>query len=328
VSSATDLDITRTFDAVLELSRLAPGELGDLSIAHRILDALESVFPGSSPRAALLEGGQLVGFALPASARIDDPLRLGTVEVSPLVVEWLRSPGALDVSDLPEAVRTALDLRGTSRRVGVLLASGLPTGFVSVELPVYAPGDRRSLELIAMHAGVVVENARLYRLLEHEAETDGLTGAYNYRYFMRALDHEMGRVRRHGGELAVLMVDVDNLKEYNDSFGHLGGSAALREIAGMLRESSRTIDVVSKYGGDEFSLLLPHCGREGALVFAERIRDRIARHTFENDEARRLTVSMGLAVFPDEGVDPRDLLRRADARLYDAKRDGRNRLAG
>lgn len=325
---ATDLDIARTFEAVLELSRLAPGELGDLSIARRILDALERVFGDADPRAALIEGGQLVGFAPPVSRNATDPLRLGTVEVSPLVVEWLRAPGELDVAELPEAVRVALDLRGTTRRVGVLLASGLPNGFVSVDVADFDAHGRRVLDLLATHAGVVVENARLYRMLEHEAETDGLTGAYNYRYFMRALEHEMGRVRRHGGELAVVMVDVDNLKEYNDVFGHLGGSAALREIAEMLRDSSRTMDVVAKYGGDEFSLLLPRYGREGALVYAERIRERIARHTFENDAARRLTVSMGLAIYPDEGTDPRDLLRRADARLYDAKRNGRNRLAG
>lgn len=326
MSQPTRASLAGTLEAVLDLSRLAPGELGDLSIARRILRALEAVFPDSSPRAALIEGGQLVGFAPPLSGVAEDPLRLGTLDLSPLVVEWMRGPGPLDLARLPEPVRATLDLVDPGRQVAVLLASGLPSGFLSVRADAFDAEAQRSLDLVALHAGVVVENARLYRKLEHEAETDGLTGAYNYRFFMRALDHEMDRVRRHGGELAVLMVDVDNLKEYNDSFGHLGGSAALREIAEMLHEGSRTIDVVAKYGGDEFCLLLPRCGHDGARGFAERLRERIAQHAFENDAARRLTVSMGLAVFPAEGDDPRDLLHRADARLYDAKRSGRNRL--
>mgnify|MGYP006289446189 CR=1 FL=1 len=325
--TTTHTSLADTLEAILDLSRLAPGELGDLSIARRILTALQRVFPGACPRVGLAEGGRIVGFAPP---RHDDlePLRLGSVELSPLLVEWMRAGDPRGARVLPDSVRTALDLGADDLHFAVMLSSGLPAGYVAMRSATLDPEARRRLDLLALHAGVVVENARLYRRLEREAETDGLTGALNYRTFMRALENEMDRVRRHGGELAVVMVDVDNLKEYNDVFGHLGGSAALREIAAIIREGSRMIDVVAKYGGDEFSVLLPRCDRDGARVFAERVRERIANHSFEDDVARHLTVSLGLAVFPEEGVDPKDLLRRADARLYDAKRDGRNRLAG
>jgi len=188
---------------------------------------------------------------------------------------------------------------------------------------------RAQLSHLGRHAGNALENVRLVQELERDAQTDGLTNAYNYRYFMSCLRREMQRVSRSEGSLAVLMVDVDNLKEYNDRFGHLGGSAALKELALLLRRNTRAIDIVAKYGGDEFCVLLPGCNADGARRCATRVLGRVEEHRFENDPQRRLTISTGIAVHPRDGAqDARELLRRADEQLFEAKGAGRNCVRG
>ena len=315
--------------AVLGLSRLQAGDLGDLSVARRILEVVRDVVPGADPRVAFTEGDHVLAFG--PGPDDDATLRVARAELTPVVATWMRQLGDERSSGLrgrPDGLASVLDDAAHDGPVVALRVGTEIAGFVAAGVAQADVETTIVLGAIAEQAGTVLENARLYRRLEREAETDGLTHAYNYRYFMRALAREMDRVRRHGGELAVVMVDVDNLKEYNDAFGHLGGSAALREIAALLHDASRSIDVVAKYGGDEFSLLLPECGAAGALAFCDRVRRTIAAHEFEEDAARHLTVSMGIAVFPTEGSDPHDLLRVADARLYEAKRAGRNRVGG
>jgi diguanylate cyclase (GGDEF)-like protein len=182
------------------------------------------------------------------------------------------------------------------------------------------------LSPLARHAGNLIGNLRACQATEVEARTDGLTGAMNYRHFMRRVSDEIERARAQNETFALLMVDVDNLKTYNDRYGHLGGSAALKELARLLEESTRAGDVVAKYGGDEFSVLLPDTTVEAALRYCHDILERVERHRFEGDPYRRLTISVGLALFPEDGAGPRELLRQADDRLYRAKADGRNRI--
>ena len=317
----------RLLQAVLDLSALSRGGLGDLSLADRILRATEAVFPGADPRVALVHGGRLTAFAPSESFSARVPMRLGELDLSPLVVEWLRADRQERTrGGGPDGIVQALGIDTSTALLSPLRGAQSPLGLLCAHVPEASDDARATLDLLAAHAGTVVENARLYRRLEEEAETDGLTRAYNYRYFMRALAREMDRAHRAGSRVAVIMVDVDNLKEYNDRFGHLGGSAALKEMADLMRARTRSVDVVAKYGGDEFCLLLPDSDWEGAERLAERLRETISAHEFEGDARRRLTVSMGLAVHPGEGSDPRDLLRLADARLYDAKRAGRNRI--
>ena len=123
------------------------------------------------------------------------------------------------------------------------------------------------------------------------------------------------------------MLDVDNLKTYNDQHGHLRGSHLLREMAGLLAEQVRSFDLVAKYGGDEFSVILPQTERDGAMVVAERIRAAIEAHAFPLVQAGQITVSLGLALFPTDGSDVTSLIQAADRALYLAKRNGRNRVA-
>jgi diguanylate cyclase (GGDEF)-like protein len=173
-----------------------------------------------------------------------------------------------------------------------------------------------------------VDNLRRFARAEELSITDGLTGVYNYRYLRSALDQEVARARRFREEFSVIMLDVDHLKEYNDVHGHLHGSEVLRRLASVVLGELRATDMLAKYGGDEFVIILPQTRREGARVLAERIRAAVSSHAFPGEEhGRKITTSMGIAQFPDDGELARDLLEAADRALYDAKRTGRNRVA-
>ena len=188
----------------------------------------------------------------------------------------------------------------------------------------FTEDDIHLLTVMANQAAIAFENYILYKKLEIESITDGLTGIYNYRFLIRSLKIEMKRARRFGYPCAFVMIDVDNLKEYNDRNGHLSGSRALRDIAQVITRNCREIDLVAKYGGDEFALLLPHTGLEGALRLGERMLKAIQRFKFDGVTPELLTCSMGVAVFPDDACAIETLIERADAALYLAKSRGKN----
>jgi two-component system cell cycle response regulator len=168
------------------------------------------------------------------------------------------------------------------------------------------------------------DNARLERL----AQTDPLTQLLNRRALTERLQQEMERALRYDASLALLLVDLDHFKAVNDTHGHLVGDDALRDLARLLLDTVRTTDVVARYGGEEFLVLLPETDDTGAEGFAERIRQAVEAHRFEAaGAALRLTASLGVAVFPAPRVHTaEDLFVRADAALYRAKADGRNRV--
>jgi len=144
---------------------------------------------------------------------------------------------------------------------------------------------------------------------------------------MEVLGREIERAKRFQECLCLLMLDVDNLKTYNDAFGHLAGSRSLTELADLLRLAARSVDIIAKYGGDEFSVILPHTEADGAVQFARRVIEAVSGHFFEGDPRKRLTISMGIATFPQSAQDGTNLLKMADRALYQAKHNGKNRYA-
>ena len=167
------------------------------------------------------------------------------------------------------------------------------------------------------------DNSRLEAL----AQTDPLTQLVNRRALTVTLVTEMERVRRYNAPLAMLLVDLDHFKLINDTYGHLAGDDVLIAVASLLQRAARTVDTVARYGGEEFVFVLPETGRQGALAFAERIRDRLASHRFTVGARQdvRVTASIGVATYPAPGLDSvEDLFRAADAALYRAKGSGRN----
>lgn len=165
----------------------------------------------------------------------------------------------------------------------------------------------------------------LYEMVEKMAITDSLTGLYVRRYFYERLSEELMRSKRHGFNLALLMIDIDDFKRCNDTYGHLVGDAVLKEMARIISENVREIDIVARYGGEEMSIVLPETAAEKAFVAAERLRKRIDENVFKAyDEKLNLTVSIGVAIYPQDGADIDSIIEKSDQALYAAKKSGKN----
>lgn len=189
--------------------------------------------------------------------------------------------------------------------------------------------DRRVLRAIARELAVGVENARMYALTRRMAVTDELTGLFNYRYLQQRLDEEVERVRRYGEAFSLIMIDADDFKRYNDTNGHIAGDLALKELGQVLKANVREVDVVCRYGGEEFSVVLPQTDAAGGFVAAEKLREAVAAHEFADGEGVRgvrLTVSLGLATYPTHAESRETLLSLADDALYRAKAGGKDRV--
>ena len=156
--------------------------------------------------------------------------------------------------------------------------------------------------------------------------TDDLTQLYNSRYLNQVLRRETKRASRSGRPLSLLFVDLDGFKSVNDRHGHLCGSRALVEAAAVIRRSARETDMVSRFGGDEFALVLPDTGGEGAFAVGERIREKIAAHNFLAGDGLdiHLTVSVGVATLPDAATSSEELVQAADKAMYQVKDSGKN----
>jgi diguanylate cyclase (GGDEF)-like protein len=168
-----------------------------------------------------------------------------------------------------------------------------------------------------------VEQVRLYEM----AITDEKTGVRNYHFFRIRLGEELARARRYSSELSLIFVDIDDFKKLNDEHGHMFGDMALQAVAQLLVEGQRAVDVVARWGGEEFAVVLPECGRTAARGIAERMRQRVAAHAFVGQDGAplHLTVSCGVATYPHPEIAKKeDLIERADRALYAAKGAGKN----
>jgi diguanylate cyclase (GGDEF)-like protein len=154
---------------------------------------------------------------------------------------------------------------------------------------------------------------------------DGLTGIFNRRFFELRMAEELERARRFDAGMAVIMVDIDNFKRLNDEFGHLLGDEVLRQVSSIFHQQLRKTDVVCRYGGEEFAILLSQTDPEHALTVAEKLRNVVEEWHFPG-VPRAVTISAGAATFPDHGVTRDELVKAADASLYAAKQAGRNRV--
>ncbi|MCK4963966.1 MAG: diguanylate cyclase, partial [Dehalococcoidia bacterium] len=182
------------------------------------------------------------------------------------------------------------------------------------------------LQDIASQIAVGIENSRLFAEASHSATTDGLTGLYNHRYFQERLEEELARVQRFGGECSLIMLDLDHFKIYNDLFGHVAGDGVLKRIGPILRDHTRQVDITCRYGGEEFTVILPQTDSADAYQGAERVRQAVeAALLLEYGTAGTpLTVSLGVASCPRDGLSREALIRSADLAMGEAKQRGRN----
>jgi len=190
-------------------------------------------------------------------------------------------------------------------------------------------------EIVAEAAANALERAHLFESiqranerLEYLAVTDGLTGLYNHRYFRERLESEFDRARRYSLPLSCMIMDIDNFKKINDTYGHLQGDGILRSIAATTLQNVRKSDIVARYGGEEFVVIMPQTGIDGARAQANRVRNDVGGAAYNGmPEGRHVTVSIGVAVFDAATMfDCEALIRAADSALYRAKREGKNRV--
>ena len=219
------------------------------------------------------------------------------------------------------AIGLPLECRG--RIVGSIVAvDRVP----SAREPKFAAASIAAFRTVLEPAAIALDNALRMQRAEALSVTDDLTQLYNSRFLAQVLRRETKRASRSGRPLSLLFIDLDGFKAVNDTHGHLAGSSALIEAAAIIRISARETDMVARFGGDEFALVLPDTGSEGAVAVGERIRDKVAAHRFL--EKRRLdiklTVSVGVATLPDVAASAEQLIHAADSAMYWVKEHGKN----
>jgi diguanylate cyclase (GGDEF)-like protein len=214
--------------------------------------------------------------------------------------------------------RMCIPLVSFGQTLGVLVLDSSRKG-------AFNASDTQSLESVADICATAIQNAHYVERVKQLAYLDGLTGIFNRRYFEMRIGEEIERVKRFGAGMAVIMVDIDQFKRLNDEFGHLLGDEVLRQVSSIFHQQLRKIDVVCRYGGEEFAILLAQTDPHHALGVAEKLRRLVEGWQFPG-VARPVTISAGAASYPDHGSTRDELIKAADAGLYAAKQAGRNRV--
>ncbi|GAB4480319.1 MAG: hypothetical protein OHK0031_01370 [Anaerolineales bacterium] len=216
--------------------------------------------------------------------------------------------------------------------MGIPMLTAHLTGILAVAS--YTPNafDRTDMELLenlGQQAALALDNAYHYEEVEKQSRLDSLTQVYNHGYFLRLLEQKAAELRASGGQMSLVMMDIDYFKQYNDNYGHLVGDQVLVELTRLLRSYIKSTDSIGRWGGEEFALLLMNASGGQALQIASRIRERVNSLSLQTEAGRQIalpTVSQGVAVFPAETSDIIKLVDLADQRLYLAKERGRNQI--
>ena len=309
----SSLDTSRVFSIIdRECGKIFDVDFFSIALADRDGSALRSLYRRRRGEPAQLEPLPLGDELASSVVRHEQGLKIDDLAREPWSLERLPGPP-------PPRIRSAL--------VVPLVIEDRVIGVLSVQSRKHRAYDGHQLAVlatIAQQAAVAIENARHYEM----ATVDSLTGLFLRDYFFRRLAEEYRRVGRYGGNLAMLMIDVDGFKAINDLYGHLAGDHYLQAVGGAIGERLRGADLACRYGGDEFCLLLPETDLEGARAIAERLRHSISRMAVEVDgQLLRTTVSIGLATFRDhDSGSLRALIRKSDQALYQAKHRGRDRV--
>lgn len=297
-------------------------------------------------RGVLAQVIEEAGHSVTTAACGEEACELFRREPFPLVITDIRMPGMSGLQLLKEVKR--ID-PGTHVMIITSYAS-LETAIVAIrsgaydyilkpfeELEIVTAAVARATESIrlAEENRIFMETLRrqneelesLNKVLKELAIRDGLTGLFNHRYFQEAAQNELTRAKRQKGNLSLLFLDVDNFKKLNDAHGHGEGDGVLKAIAGVMKNRLRISDIASRYGGEEFVVILPETGKAGALTIAEELRRLVEGYPFRGKESQILgtvTVSIGVASFPEDGGDVAGLVHAADQALFRAKKGGRN----
>jgi diguanylate cyclase (GGDEF)-like protein len=314
-------------DALLDMVRAVNATLEPAKVADLIVERAAAWIP--APCWAVV-GADLTGESSVLASRGLGPEMEAAVD---RIAAWVMHRGGEFVSaDLRTDPRLtdgavgsviAFPLISRGRRVGALI--GLDR-LASAREPRLAPPNLRAVRVLLEPAAAALDGSLHLKRLEALSVTDDLTHLYNSRYLNQVLRRETKRASRSGRPLSLLFIDLDGFKSINDTHGHLFGSRALVEAAAVIRQSARETDVVARFGGDEFALVLPDTGGEGAYAVGERIRERLAEHRFLEADGLdiHLTGSVGVATLPDVASSAEELMTAADKAMYQVKDRGKN----
>jgi len=314
-------------DALLDIMRAVSASLDPEKVGEFIVERAATWVPASSWAVVAAEPtGQL---AVVANRDLGSEFGSALEQIAQWVMhhgeEFLTASLRADERIRAEAVGTVvgLPLSCRGRRIGAVIAMDSEP---SSRQPRLSAGVLRAIRMLLEPAAVALDNALQLKRAEALSVTDDLTRLYNSRYLNQVLRRETKRASRSGRPMSLLFIDLDGFKSINDTHGHLFGSRALVEAATVIRGSARETDVVARFGGDEFALILPDTGGEGAYAVGERIRERIADHIFLTGEGLtiRLTASVGVATLPDVAASADELVHAADAAMYQVKARGKN----
>jgi len=334
------------YRATTELNREATilGELSELlqscrssEEAYRItVDHAQVLFPGSAGAVCMIAASRdLVGvmarWGEPALADHDFApadcwaLRLGRPHVLGDEVTGVRCP---HIGPILPTRAMCVPMMAQSEALGLLyLEAGRPNPVASTSAA-WSDAERRLVKTLSEQTALALANLALRETLRLQSVRDPLTGLYNRGYLEESLERELRRSARRGTPLGVMMIDVDHFKRLNDTFGHEAGDAALRALGDLFLAHVRGEDVVCRYGGEEFTMLLPEASRETTCARAESLREAATRLVVQSHgrTLERVTISIGVAGCPDDGATSEVVLRAADSALYRAKEAGRNRV--
>ncbi len=247
-----------------------------------------------------------------------------------------RSQELVYVSDISQDLRS-LNYKGRTSSQGSLACLPLVikqrlVGTLNLhkdDLDAFSEQDLKLIQAIGNQAAIAIENAQLYEKTRVLSNTDELTALANRRHFQGVLKREVDQAKRYNTTFSLIMLDVDHFKQYNDTHGHLAGDLVLKQVATILLQNTRGIDLVARFGGEEFVVLLPRTDEKGALATGEKLRQCVHDEAIAGMESSqplgRLTLSLGIAIYPQHSKDIFDLLNMADQALYQAKSSGRNR---
>ncbi|MFA5320253.1 MAG: diguanylate cyclase [Candidatus Omnitrophota bacterium] len=289
------------------------------------LDDLISVFKFSNTAVESEFNKRVRRLKIPLQENNTDLLAMGVLEGMPLhltkdnIDKYKNNPL---IQLLTTQELALVPLKAKDKVNGLIVADN----FVTKE-PI-TKDDIMILTMLANQAGLAIQNSRLYESTVTRAHSDSLTELWNHGYFQYLLQDEVEKAKAMKSSLSMLMLDIDDFKSLNDMFGHQAGDRILKELAQFLKNRSRKMDYVCRYGGEEFTVILPQADKDEAFAIAEHLRLEIEKHPFiqhiSPESEKRLTVSIGIAAFPRNGVDPSELIAASDRALYQAKRKGKN----
>jgi diguanylate cyclase (GGDEF)-like protein len=319
-------DIVKTANSILEPRK----------VIELIMGKIQQLIPSEAWSMLMVdEEKQELTFEMALGEKGKDLSNL-RVKIGEGVAGWVAQTGkptiVNDTSKDPRFARrfdTQTHFQTRSILCAPLISRGRTIGVVQVinrQGGKFTQADLDLLLTLVEPCAIAIENAILFQRTEQLTITDDLTKLFNSRYLNVYIGREIKRCKRHGIPLSVIFLDLDGFKGVNDQYGHLAGSRTLSEVGGILAEAVRESDILARYGGDEFVVVLPETPPAGALVIAERIRKAVAGHAFLKDQGveARISASFGIASYPDHALTPEGLIQKADQAMYRVKEKDKN----